>query len=99
MKRAKIARLFRIEPGHKFRVRNHKTRGSAVKGLSQLSGDQLTEEPKNYVQKNLDYLATAQDLLYANDSSSVLIIFQAMDAAGKDGMIKHVMSGLNPQGC
>jgi len=38
-------------------------------------------------------------VLYANDVYSVLIVFQAMDAAGKDGMIKHVMSGLNPQGC
>jgi PPK2 family polyphosphate:nucleotide phosphotransferase len=44
-------------------------------------------------------LAAMQDILYAQDKWSVLIIFQAMDAAGKDGAIKHVMSGINPQGC
>jgi len=44
-------------------------------------------------------LATLQDMLYAQDRWAVLLIFQAMDAAGKDGAIKHVMSGINPQGC
>jgi len=44
-------------------------------------------------------LNTIQELLYASDKYAVLLIFQAMDAAGKDGMIKHVMSGVNPQGC
>ena len=46
-----------------------------------------------------DALASLQDMLYAQDRWSVLLIFQAMDAAGKDGTIKHVMSGVNPQGC
>jgi len=45
------------------------------------------------------HLAKAQDKLYAQDTRSVLMIFQAMDAAGKDGTIRHVMSGINPQGC
>src|SRR5262249_4111571 len=44
-------------------------------------------------------LAELQDMLYAQDQRAVLLIFQAMDAAGKDGAIKHVMSGINPQGC
>lgn len=47
----------------------------------------------------IEELSKLQDLLYAHDQFSVLIIFQAMDAAGKDGTIKHVMSGINPQGC
>lgn len=47
----------------------------------------------------IDALAELQDMLYAQDRWSVLLIFQAMDAAGKDGAIKHVMSGVNPQGC
>jgi PPK2 family polyphosphate:nucleotide phosphotransferase len=51
------------------------------------------------VDQNLESLSRAQEQLYANGTYSVLIVFQAMDAAGKDGMIKHVMSGLNPQGC
>ena len=51
------------------------------------------------LEKDLVKLHDAQGLLYANNLHSILIIFQAMDAAGKDGMISHVMSGLNPQGC
>jgi len=61
------------------------------------------EERKAFAERSLmqdvSALAEAQDRLYASDSWSVLIIFQAMDAAGKDGTIKHVMSGINPQGC
>src|SRR5947207_3338110 len=47
----------------------------------------------------IEVLTELQDMLYAQDRWSVLLIFQAMDAAGKDGAIKHVMSGINPQGC
>ena len=52
-----------------------------------------------YLNQEVSELSKSQDLLYASDSWSVLIILQAMDAAGKDGTIKHVMSGINPQGC
>jgi PPK2 family polyphosphate:nucleotide phosphotransferase len=51
------------------------------------------------LQLGVDQLAELQDILYAQDKWSLLLIFQAMDAAGKDGAIKHVMSGVNPQGC
>jgi PPK2 family polyphosphate:nucleotide phosphotransferase len=51
------------------------------------------------VARNVDRLSNLQERLYAQDTYSLLIIFQAMDAAGKDGAIKHVMSGVNPQGC
>jgi PPK2 family polyphosphate:nucleotide phosphotransferase len=51
------------------------------------------------LQKNIDKLRALQDVLYAQDECSLLLIFQAMDAAGKDGAIEHVMSGVNPQGC
>jgi PPK2 family polyphosphate:nucleotide phosphotransferase len=54
---------------------------------------------KQALQLGVDALATMQDILYAQDKWSILLIFQAMDAAGKDGAIKHVMSGVNPQGC
>ena len=61
------------------------------------------EQRKQYAEKSLtediSVLAEAQDRLYAADSWSILVIFQAMDAAGKDSTIKHVMSGVNPQGC
>jgi PPK2 family polyphosphate:nucleotide phosphotransferase len=63
----------------------------------------LEEQEKSVVKSTLKMgvkaLAAMQDILYAQDKWSVLLIFQAMDAAGKDGAIKHVMSGINPQGC
>jgi polyphosphate kinase 2 (PPK2 family) len=54
---------------------------------------------KEALATGVDILAELQDMLYAQDRWAVLLIFQAMDAAGKDGAIKHVMSGVNPQGC
>jgi len=67
-------------------------------------GDSVTEssrrdEAKQLLQEDVHHLESAQELLYASRSWSVLVIFQAMDAAGKDGTIAHVMSGINPQGC
>ena len=62
----------------------------------------LYSEKKPYqelLKKQVDELSTQQRLLYASDNYSLLLIFQAMDAAGKDGAIRHVMSGVNPQGC
>ncbi len=56
------------------------------------------EEAKKDLKKNIKEMITLQEKLYAEDKYSMLLIFQAMDAAGKDGTIKHVMSGLNPQG-
>lgn len=57
------------------------------------------EEAREKLQSDIGKMAELQDVLYAQDSYSMLLIFQAMDAAGKDGAIKHVMSGVNPQGC
>jgi PPK2 family polyphosphate:nucleotide phosphotransferase len=54
---------------------------------------------RELLEEGVEILAELQDVLYAQDQWSVLLIFQAMDAAGKDGAIKHVMSGVNPQGC
>jgi PPK2 family polyphosphate:nucleotide phosphotransferase len=51
------------------------------------------------LEEHIEQLSAQQELLYASNSYAVLLIFQAMDAAGKDGVIKHVMSGVNPQGC
>jgi PPK2 family polyphosphate:nucleotide phosphotransferase len=56
-------------------------------------------EAAELLQRGTEWLAEEQDMLYAQDRWSLLLIFQAMDAAGKDGTIKHVMSGVNPQGC
>jgi PPK2 family polyphosphate:nucleotide phosphotransferase len=64
--------------------------------------DPFYKSDKNYKKRlahHIDELSEMQELLYASASHAILLIFQAMDAAGKDGVIKHVMSGVNPQGC
>ena len=64
------------------------------------TGDIVKKEAAmSLLQKGVRRLAELQDMLYAQDRHALLIVFQAMDAAGKDGTIKHVMSGVNPQGC
>jgi PPK2 family polyphosphate:nucleotide phosphotransferase len=62
-------------------------------------GSEDKGDAKTWLSEGVRWLALDQDLLYAQDRWSVLLVFQAMDAAGKDGTIKHVMSGVNPQGC
>lgn len=57
------------------------------------------DEAEKELQEDIEMLARLQDVLYANNRYALLLIFQAMDAAGKDGIIKHIMSGVNPQGC
>jgi PPK2 family polyphosphate:nucleotide phosphotransferase len=57
------------------------------------------EQYKTLLQEHVEQLSTQQELLYGSDRYAVLLVFQAMDAAGKDGAIAHVMSGVNPQGC
>jgi len=57
------------------------------------------EEAKEKLENDIQEMARLQDILYANSQYGLLIVIQAMDAAGKDGIIKHVMSGINPQGC
>ncbi|KRM04514.1 polyphosphate nucleotide phosphotransferase, PPK2 family [Liquorilactobacillus ghanensis DSM 18630] len=59
----------------------------------------VKEEIKQQLAKNIKKLADLQGMLYAQNRYGVLLVFQAMDAAGKDSMIRHVMSGINPQGC
>src|ERR1700680_4314366 len=61
--------------------------------------DRTGEEYQDLLRKHVKALSAQQELLYASDRYAVLLIFQAMDAAGKDGAIAHVMSGVNPQGC
>jgi PPK2 family polyphosphate:nucleotide phosphotransferase len=66
------------------------------------TGESTSEDKplaKELLEEGVEVLAELQDVLYAQDQWSLLLIFQAMDAAGKDGAIKHVMSGINPQGC
>src|SRR5438309_2916951 len=67
--------------------------------MEELGKDALKERARQTLDQNLADLAEAQGLLYADDRYAVLVVLQAMDAAGKDGTIKHVMGGVNPQGC
>ncbi len=93
-KRARgFAKPFRIEHGKGFRVRDVDP-GDTLK-----LGSADKPRAKEALAMGIDALAELQDKLYAQDRWAVLLIFQAMDAAGKDGTIKHVMSGVNPQGC
>ncbi len=92
-------RLFRVDPGSRLRLKTHDPAWAGDKDLRHLTTDALRQKARAFVEQNLVRLAEAQERLAANDVYSVLVVLQAIDAAGKDGMIKHVMSGLNPQGC
>jgi len=94
-----IEKLFRVPPHGRFRLKDHDPRWAADDHYRDLTRDELKDRARAYLQDNLAALSAAQETLWANDRHSVLVILQAMDAAGKDGTIKHVMSGLNPQGC
>ena len=99
LKYSDVTRLFQVKPGRKFSLKDHDpgwAGGSEFKGLRT---DEIKARSAEFLESNVDELADAQELLYASDVHSVLIVLQAMDAAGKDGTIKHVMSGVNPQGC
>ena len=95
IKRAsELARPFRITKGKDFRLKD-------VDPNDTLDFTKEADKPraKEVLTMGVTALAELQDKLYAQDKWAVLLIFQAMDAAGKDGAIKHVMSGVNPQGC
>src|SRR5438445_4880415 len=95
IKRArKLAKPFRVSKGKDFRLKD-------VDPGDTLEFTKERDKPraKEALADGILALAELQDKLYAQDKWAVLLIFQAMDAAGKDGAIKHVMSGVNPQGC
>ena len=87
---ADLAGRYRISNGSRFRLKDISPSDSWGKRLKPIAGEMLKQGTKR--------MADLQERLYAQDRWSVLLIFQAMDAAGKDGTIKHVMSGVNPQG-
>src|SRR4249920_3892900 len=89
----KLLERYRVTNGKKFRLKDFDPADTF--GMQSES----KREAKEMLQEGIQLLAELQDKLYAQDRWAVLIIFQAMDAAGKDSTIKHVMSGVNPQGC
>ena len=86
----KYIQPFRVTKGQGFQLKNYNPGHTC--GLDK-------REAPGLLQQGTEWLAQEQDMLYAQDRWSLLLIFQAMDAAGKDSTIKHVMSGVNPQGC
>lgn len=94
IKRAKkFSTSYCVGDGKKFKLKDYPTQDSEELKKKEKSA------AKEVLQMGVEALAKMQDMMYAQDKWSILLIFQAMDAAGKDGAIKHVMSGLNPQGC
>jgi PPK2 family polyphosphate:nucleotide phosphotransferase len=89
----RLARRYRVTSGRGFRLKDVDPGDT----LSFSADDKA--RAKQSLQQGVQALAALQDRLYAQDRWALLLIFQAMDAAGKDGAIKHVMSGVNPQGC
>src|ERR1700733_2167912 len=82
---------FRVAEGENFYLKKWPTKIEPVY--------KSTKRYKEILEDHVVRMSAQQDLLYASDRYAILLIFQAMDAAGKDGAIKHVMSGVNPQGC
>ncbi|HTZ83262.1 MAG TPA: polyphosphate kinase 2 family protein [Candidatus Acidoferrales bacterium] len=91
MKTRKLADTFRVNTGKHFRLKDFDPAFTGHWKSKEHAAEALAE--------GIARTADLQDMLYAQDNWSVLLIFQAMDAAGKDGAVKHVMSGVNPQGC
>ena len=88
----KFLEPYRVTRGKGFRLKDHDP------GDTHQFKSEQKREAKELLARGVEWLSEAQGMLYAQDRWSVLLIFQAMDAAGKDGTIKHVMSGVNPQG-
>ena len=89
----KLVDPYRVTRGKKFRLKDFDPGDTGGLGSDQ------KPEARELLEKGIQWLAEEQDKLYAQDRHSLLLVFQAMDAAGKDSTIRHVMSGVNPQGC
>jgi PPK2 family polyphosphate:nucleotide phosphotransferase len=86
-----VSDRFRVSAGKKFKLSDHDP--------ADTNGMESKKEAKTRLEKGVKRLGELQEMLYAQDCWALLLIFQAMDAAGKDSTIEHVMSGVNPQGC
>jgi PPK2 family polyphosphate:nucleotide phosphotransferase len=86
-----FSKPYRVDNGKKFRLKDFEP--------DDTSGVKSKKQAEKVLPLGIERMVDLQDKLYAQDRWAILLIFQAMDAAGKDGVIKHVMSGVNPQGC
>ena len=86
-----FSKAYRVDHGRKFRLKDFDP--------ADTSGVKSKKHAEKELPRGIERMVELQDMLYAQDRWAILMILQAMDAAGKDGVIKHVMSGVNPQGC
>jgi PPK2 family polyphosphate:nucleotide phosphotransferase len=96
--RKRLAAELVVEPGRPADVAGRDTGRTGDEEFADLAQDELEERAKEALKRGIDELSDAQELLWASDSHSLLVVLQAMDAAGKDSAIEHVMKGVNPQG-
>lgn len=99
MIKTKYLKKLIVEPGSEVNLKEFPTDWLDTPEGKVVGKDFLKERSEEVLEESRKQLAEAQELLYASDTHSVLIVLQAMDAAGKDGTIRHVMAGVNPQGC
>ncbi len=99
MIKKKLIDKIRVAPGKKVNLKDFDTGWASVPELKEAGKEAVKQKAAEILEENREELAKAQELLWASDIHSVLVVLQAPDAAGKDGIIKHVMTGLNPQGC
>jgi PPK2 family polyphosphate:nucleotide phosphotransferase len=95
----RYVKKLRVEPGRTVRLKDYDTGWVQSKELQSIGKDGVKARAREVLTQSLEQLSKVQELLYADDRYAVLIVLQALDAAGKDGTIRHVMSGVNPQGC
>jgi len=95
----RIERSCRVPAGGGIHLSDHEPGSFGDPSLARLEKGRRRRALEQWLEHSREALAEAQELLWASDRYSVLLVFQAIDAAGKDGTIKHVMSGVNPQGC
>jgi PPK2 family polyphosphate:nucleotide phosphotransferase len=95
---SKVYSRFQVSTDGSFNLSDHRPYWKAPAEVEELFDLGLKKAAKKFLKDNLKQLQIAQELLWASNRRSMLLIFQAMDAAGKDSTIKHVMTGVNPQG-
>jgi PPK2 family polyphosphate:nucleotide phosphotransferase len=97
-RRQRILQQLRVAPGAAADLANRDTRWTGGGEFDELSNKELNAAAKDVLARGIERLKNAQELLWASNQHALLIVFQAMDAAGKDSTIEHVMTGVNPQG-
>jgi PPK2 family polyphosphate:nucleotide phosphotransferase len=97
-RRDRIRDKLMVKPGRKANLAGRDSAWKGGRQFASLAAGELKAAAKRVLAMGVDELAEAQELLWASDTYSLLVVFQGMDAAGKDSTIKHVLSGVNPQG-